>query len=79
MNGFLFLAPSLGLFFFCLFCAMPMDGVFVFILLYFILLLSLRSLFSNESQKGSRCRWDLGGGKELGEAEGGEDISGYIM
>lgn len=50
------------------------DVMVCFILLYFVLLLSLRSLFfSNERQKGSGSGGN-GGGEELGGAEGREAL-----
>lgn len=51
MSGLLFLVPSLELFYFCLFCPIPMYW-FLFYLISFHYCLIEASFFSNERQKG---------------------------
>lgn len=69
---------SLGLIFFCWFLQPQCNG-FYLIILYFTLILSLRSLFfSNEDRKGGTP--DRRGDREqLGGIEGGKLLSGQIM
>lgn len=71
--GLLTLVPVLDVLSLLLGCHVQLQyDSFCFILLYFVLLLSLKSLvFTNERQKGSGSR---GGWEELGGIERGETI-----